>query len=149
MKNILKSNSTGHLITQHQSEAGPEGQALNTAVFLDKHSRAWGGFGADRSASSSLPRPPGEANWINSSLRGSCSLRGHKGNVGWRGKMEGLYLTLIGPLPVCILDCCSINTALCAAWLKWYCQSFPFPYNPITKQCHWFCYRIYLNMQLV
>lgn len=81
------------------------------AVFLDKNSGAWGGFGADRRACSSLRRPPGEADWINSSLRTSCSLRGHQGNMGWKGKMERLYLALIGLLPVCILDC-SINTAL-------------------------------------
>lgn len=101
-----------------EAEAGPVGETLNTAVFPDKHSGAWGGFGADRSACSSLRRPPGEVDWINSSLRGFCSLRGHKGNVGWRGKTEGLYFALIGLLPVCILDCCSINTALSAARLK-------------------------------
>lgn len=81
------------------------------AVFLDKRSGAWGGFGADRRARSSLRRPPGEADWINSSLRTSCSLRGHQGNMGWKGKMERLYVALIGLLPVCNLDC-SINTAL-------------------------------------
>lgn len=75
--------------TGSEAEAGPEGGALNTAVFLDKHSGAWGGFGADRRACSSLSGPPGEADWINSSLRGSCSLRGHKGNVGWRERNGG------------------------------------------------------------
>lgn len=105
------------------------GEDLNTAVFLDKHSRAWGGLGADGRACSSLSRPPGDANWINSSFRGSCSLRGHRGNVGWGRKMEGLHLALIGLLPVCILDCCSINTALSAAKLKWYRQ-------PQLSCCH-------------
>lgn len=66
------------------------GEALNTAVFPDKLSGAWGGFGADRRSCSSLPRPPGGADWINSSLRASRSLRGHRGNAGWGGKMEGL-----------------------------------------------------------
>lgn len=65
------------------------GEALNTAVFPDKLSGAWGGFGADRRSWSSLPRPPGGADWINSSLRASRSLRGHRGNAGWGGKMEG------------------------------------------------------------
>lgn len=65
------------------------GEALNTAVFPDKLNGAWGGFGADRRSWSSLPRPPGGADWINSSLRASRSLRGHRGNAGWGGKMEG------------------------------------------------------------
>lgn len=69
-----------------EAEAGPEGEALNMAVFLDKHSGAWGGFWADRRACSSLQRPRGEAGWINSSLRTSCSLRGHQGNMGWKGE---------------------------------------------------------------
>lgn len=30
-----------------EAEAGPVGQALNMAAFLDKHSGAWGGFWAD------------------------------------------------------------------------------------------------------
>lgn len=66
------------------------GEALNTAVFPDKLSGARGGFGADRRSCSSLPRPPGGADWINSSLRAWRSLRGHRGNAGWGGKMEGL-----------------------------------------------------------
>lgn len=88
MKNILKSNS---FLQEKQRGWGKtlRGEALNTAVFPDKLSGAWGGFGADRRSWSSLPRPPGGAAWINSSLRASCSLRGHRGNVGWGEKMEG------------------------------------------------------------
>lgn len=80
-----------------EAEAGPLGEALNTAVFPDKHSTAWGGFGADRRACSSLRRPPGEVDWINSSLKGFCSLRGHKGNVGTErengGALSGSHRT--------------------------------------------------------
>lgn len=110
IENVLKSHSTGTKLAVKLKQDPREG-ALNAAVFPDKHSGAWGGFGADRRACSSLSRPPGEADWINSSLSGSCSLRGHKGNVGWKEKMGALYPALTGPLPVCIPDCCSINTA--------------------------------------
>lgn len=75
------------------------------ASFLDKHSGAWGGFGQTGELAAVCRGPPREADWINSSLRTSCSLRGHQGNMGWKGKIERLYLALIGLLPVCILDC--------------------------------------------
>lgn len=91
-------------ISGSESSPGPQGEALNMAVLPDRHSGARGGFWADRRAGSSLRRPPGEAGWINSSLRTSCSLRGHQGNVGRREKMERLYSALKGLLLVCTLD---------------------------------------------
>ncbi len=136
MKNALKSNSCA---VWESCSGGPVGEARNMAVVPDRHSGAWGGFGADRRACSSLPRPPGEADWINSSLRTSCSLRGHQGKVGWKEKMERLYLALIGLLPVCTLDC-SINTALSAARLKWYSHScLLLFFQSKNKVCHCLC----------
>lgn len=69
------------------ADAGPGGEALNMAVFPDKHCRAWGGFRQTGELEAVCRGLRGEADWINSSLRLSCSLRGHQGNMEgkWRG----------------------------------------------------------------
>lgn len=61
------------------------------AVFPDKHCRAWGGFRQTGELEAVCRGLRGEADWINSSLRLSCSLRGHQGNM--EGKENGEALS--------------------------------------------------------
>lgn len=109
-KTPIKSNSSSWLRKQQCSCSRTRGSGPKHGSFSWQAQQGLGRFWADRRACSSLSRPPGESDWINSSLRTSCSLRGHQGNMEWKGKMERLYLALIGLVPVCTLDC-SINTA--------------------------------------
>lgn len=94
------------------ADAGPGGEALNMAVFPDKHCRAWGGFRQTGELEAVCRGLRGEADWINSSLRLLLSKRSPR---KYGRKMERLYPTLTGLLNVCILDC-SMNTAhICSA----------------------------------
>lgn len=73
-----------------EAESGePQGRLPKHDSFSRQARRGLGRFwGQTGDLAAVCPGLGGETDWINSSLRASRSLRGHRGNVGWRRKVE-------------------------------------------------------------